>query len=279
MYDVIGSRQNLKIIDELQNLKVKVEVIEYQELRGLDSTYYAQTAYFMSKQNIRARQVVFHINDDAVKIQAGAMSYFQGNLEMISGVTAGNFIGRAFSGAVTGESMSQPEYRGKGMLVCEPSFRHFFLIELESGQEVIVDKGMFYGCQSGVRVKPIMQRSVSAALLGGEGLFQISLTGPGIIVLECSVPIEEINIIELDDDVLKVDGSFAVLRMGDLHFTVERSARTLLGSAVSGEGLVNVFRGTGTVWLAPTLKVYDALMSSYGSLPNMNTSNARTTRR
>jgi len=95
-------------------------------------------------------------------------------------------------------------------------------------------------------------------------------------VLESFVPICEVDMIELQNDVLKVDGNFAILRMGDVSFTVERSAKTLIGSAVSGEGLVNVFRGTGTVWLAPTLKIYSALAASpTGSLPNMNTSDSR----
>ena len=38
---------------------------------------------------------------------------------------------------------------------------------------------------------------------------------------------------------------------GSLQFTVERSGKTLVGSAASGEGLVNVYRGTGRVMLAP----------------------------
>jgi len=32
---------------------------------------------------------------------------------------------------------------------------------------------------------------------------------------------------------------------------VERSGKTLTGSAASGEGLVNVYRGTGRIWIAP----------------------------
>ena len=39
-----------------------------------------------------------------------------------------------------------------------------------------------------------------------------------------------------------------------LDFTVERSGKTLVGSAASGEGLVNVYRGTGRVLLAPVDK-------------------------
>lgn len=55
---------------------------------------------------------------------------------------------------------------------------------------------------------------------------------------------------------------------------VEGSAQTLIGSAMSGEGLVNVYRGTGQVWLAPTLKVYNMLATGINDvrLMNMNTS-------
>ena len=80
---------------------------------------------------------------------------------------------------------------------------------------------------------------------------------------------------------LRVDGNFAVLRSASLQFTVERSAKSLLGSAVSGEGLVNVYRGTGSVWLAPTIKVYSTIntarMMDAASTKglNMNTSNSR----
>ena len=48
-----------------------------------------------------------------------------------------------------------------------------------------------------------------------------------------------------------IDGNMAVAWSGSLDFTVERSGRSLMGSAVSGEGLVNVYRGTGKVLFAP----------------------------
>ena len=60
--------------------------------------------------------------------------------------------------------------------------------------------------------------------------------------------------VELNNDVLKVDGNFAIAWSGTLDFTVERSGKSLIGSAASGEGLVNVYRGTGKVLLAPVTK-------------------------
>ena len=280
MYSAVGTRENIKIIDSAECGGVKIEVMEYQKLLGSTNTSGAIDLYYMEKQNMRARQVAVYINNDMVTVEPGAMSYFQGPLEMISGVTAGNALGRLFSGAVTGEGMAQPEYRGSGMLVLEPSFEHFLVLQLDR-EEIVVDKGMFYCAQGGVTVRPVMQKSVSSAIAGGEGLFQISLSGSGLVVLECPVPSCEIDIIELQNDVLRVDGNFAVLRSASLQFTVERSAKSLLGSAVSGEGLVNVYRGTGSVWLAPTIKVYDtisaarALGSTSTKALNMNTSNNR----
>ena len=46
----------------------------------------------------------------------------------------------------------------------------------------------------------------------------------------------------------------AIAWSGSLEFTVERSGKTLVGSAASGEGLVNMYRGTGRVLLAPVVK-------------------------
>ncbi len=275
MKNAIGTRENVKVLEEYTSGGLRVEILEYERLLGLSSPYMAQQIYFMEKENIRVRQIALYLKDEKVTVQKGAMSYFQGNLEMVSGVTAGNALGRLVRGAVTGEQMAQPEYKGSGMLVLEPSYKHFLVLELAPGESIIVDDGMFYCAQGGVTVKAVMQKSISSAVAGGETLFQQQLTGPGIIILESDVPSEEIDIIDLNNDVLKVDGNFAVLRSSSLDFTVERSAKTLIGSAVSGEGLVNVYRGTGQVWLAPTLKVYKTLayasMYSTGSL-NMNTS-------
>lgn len=60
-------------------------------------------------------------------------------------------------------------------------------------------------------------------------------------------------------DTLKVDGNFAILRSSNIEFTVEKSGTTLIGTALNGEGLLNVYRGTGEVWLVPTKAIYDEL--------------------
>ena len=278
MRRAIGTRENVRVLEDFECGGLKVEILEYEKLQGLTNTYMAQQVYFMEKQHIRARQIALYLNNDKVTIEKGAMSYFQGNIQMVSGVTVGNALGRLVRGAVTGEQMAQPEYTGTGLLVLEPSFKHFLVLELANNESIIVDDGMFYCAQGSVRMRAVAQRSISSALGGGEGLFQQELTGPGLIVLESPVPMSEIDIIELNGDTLKVDGNFAVLRSSELQFTVERSAKTLIGSAVSGEGLVNVYRGKGQVWLAPTIKIYNTMSTAFSlgmgstTAMNMNTS-------
>jgi uncharacterized protein (AIM24 family) len=88
-------------------------------------------------------------------------------------------------------------------------------------------------------------------VMGNEGLFNSILKGSGIAVLESRVPAEELFVVDLSNDVLKIDGNMAIAWSGSLEFTVERTTKTLVGSAASGEGLVNVYRGTGRVLMSP----------------------------
>lgn len=61
------------------------------------------------------------------------------------------------------------------------------------------------------------------------------------------------NFLDNDDvSVIAERGPFKVIQYDrDLSFTVEKSGKSLLGSAVSGEGFVNVYSGTGRVLLMP----------------------------
>ena len=174
-YNAIGTRKNIRIIGSETFGGMKVDILQYDELRGMNNTSMAQKLWFMEQENMKVKQIVVYLENDGCKLEPGAMSYFQGNLEMVSGMTLGNAVGKFFSGAVTGERAAQPEYKGTGMVVLEPSFKYFILLTLDPGESIIVDKGMFYCAQSSVTVRPIMNRNVSSALLGGEGIFQQEL--------------------------------------------------------------------------------------------------------
>ena len=227
-------------------------VVEYERDLSV-SPASAQEAYFCNAMNVRKRQVICDLSKSHVTVQAGAMQWTVGNVNATTGLKGvGDLFGKAVRGKVTGESAIKPEYTGDGILVLEPTYRHILLVDLKDWNgSIVLDDGLFLACESTLKQKAVMRSNFSSAVAGGEGLFNLGVTGNGVLCLESASPREELIEITLQNDVLKVDGNMAVAWSGTLDFTVERSGKSLIGSAASGEGLVNVYRGTGKVLLAP----------------------------
>lgn len=255
---------NRKIIRTINNF----HVLEYVQDASV-SPMNAIDEYFMSKMNVRRRQVVIDISQDhSAVIQAGAMQWMGGNVQATSGVKGlGDLFGKAIKGAVTKETAVKPEYVGEGFLVLEPTYKYIILQDVSKWGNVgmTIEDGMFLACDANVKRNIVARKTLSSAVLGGEGLFNMSLQGNGAVALESNVPEDELIEIELENDELKIDGNLAVCWSSNLDFTVERTTKTLVGSAVSGEGLVNVYRGSGRVLMSPVAPT-DSLFSSTNTL-------------
>ena len=227
-------------------------VYEYEHDVSVNE-YSAMMAYFASQMNVRKRQIIANLDNSSVILQRGAMQMMMGAVESETDLKgAGDFVKKFVGSTVTGETAIKPKFTGTGAVVLEPTYRFVLLEDLADWDgKMIIEDGMFLACENTVELSVAARTTVSSAVFGGEGLFNTRLSGKGIVALESKVPREEIITVDLKDDVLKVDGSMAIAWSDSLKFTVERSTKTLVGSAVSGEGLVNVYRGTGKVLIAP----------------------------
>ena len=228
-------------------------VLEYEKDISV-SPDRATVAYFASQMNVRKRQVIAKLTGkQGTIIQAGAMQLMIGQIQAATNVKGAGDLMKKFVGSkVTGESTIKPHYVGDGLLVLEPTFRYIILEDISDWNgDMVIEDGMFLACDDTVDMKVISRKNISSAVLGNEGLFNTSLSGHGIVVLESPVPREELIEVNLEKDILRIDGSMAVAWSNTLDFTVERTTSTLIGSAASGEGLVNVYRGTGRVLIAP----------------------------
>lgn len=239
---------NIKIVDK----KGDISVLEYQ-LDYSVSPQNSMQAYFSSKMNVRKRQALIQLHDNEYVTSAGAMQWTVGNVQAVADVKGvGDFLGKAIKGSVTKESAVKPKYKGNGVLVLEPTYRYIILEDLENwAGGIVLDDGLFLACDAKIKQTIAMRSNLSSAVLGNEGLFNLKLTGNGIAVLESPVPREELIEIELKNDEIRVDGNFAIAWSDTLDFRVEKSTKSLIGSAVAGEGFVNVYRGTGKVLLSP----------------------------
>ena len=253
MYKIHNFTDNddIKVLDQ----KGAFTVLEFQRDLSVTSET-AITAYYSSQMNVKKRQLLCDLSKSSVTTQAGAMQWMVGNANATTGVkSVGDFFTKTIRGSVTGESAIKPEYKGTGELILEPTYKYLVLLDAEEWEgNVVLEDGLFLACESTLKHKAVMRSNVSSAMLGGEGLFNLSLQGKGTFCIESYCPQEELIIVELENDVLKIDGNMAIAWSGSLNFTVERSGKSLIGSAASGEGLVNVYRGTGKVLMCPVIK-------------------------
>lgn len=243
----LGQNKNLKVLEQ----KGIFTIIEHQQDLSV-SPGEATGKYFMSQMNCRPRQVLISLQNNAIRLKPGAMQYMTGNVTQETGVTGvGDLFGKAVRSRMTGDAPIKPLYKGTGIVMCEPTYKHLLIENVTEWGSMVCDDGMFVCCDDEVKDTAVMRSNFSSAIAGGEGLFNLGLVGNGYAVLQSPVPREELYEIVLENDCVKIDGNNAVCWSGSLQFTVERSGKSLIGSAASGEGLVNVYRGTGKILMAP----------------------------
>lgn len=236
------------------------QVLEYEDLRGGKDVRSAFMLSFMRDAGIKLRQLRIVLKDSGVVLESGSLSFMRGPIE-VSTNTGGLFsLSKKFiSSKISGEPIIKPYFKGTGEILLEPSFGHYAILELMD-EEIIIDDSLFFASEDTVEMGVVTLKSVSSTLFGTEGFFQTRLKGSGIVVLEIPVPEQEVFKYTLEDDVLRTDGNFSILRTGGISFTVEKTTKTLIGSGMSGEGLLNVFKGSGEVWLMPTKAIYEKLL-------------------
>lgn len=270
---------NIKVQSSLEREGFKIEILEYKELKGNLDPSIAKDLYHMQKVGMAMKQVKITLKDSAVIIEPGALYFHKGHIQCRSNIGGVSGLAKKMiKSKLTNESTFIPIYAGTGEVFLEPNFSHFIIIELNN-DAIIVDKGVFYCCQEGLEVGIAMQKNISSGLMGGEGWFQTKINGTGACVLEIPVPMSEIMKIQLNNEKLQVDGNFALLRSESVTYSVQRGSGGIIGKLTSGEGLMQTFEGTGSVWLAPTQPAYRYIMNNkIGRLGtathNMNNSTA-----
>ena len=245
----VGENDNIIVLDE----KGPFKVIEYEKDLSVTPAE-AISKYFSSQMNVRPRQLVVDLSKTVgIYLQAGAMQWMSGDNKLSSGITGiGDFGKKYLKSKVTGETTVKPEYSGNGYLVTEQTYKHLILLDLDDwDNNLMIDDGLFLAAEKSVELLVKRRTNLSSAAAAAEGLFNSVLSGKGFICIESKIPFKELIIIELNNDTVSIDGPMAIAWTSTLNLTVERSAKTFVGSAVSGEGFVNVYRGTGKILMAP----------------------------
>lgn len=195
------------------------------------------------------------MDDTSIQTEAGAMYYYKGNISMDA--SSGPGLGTAL---LTGESMRRPIYTGSGELVLEPTYGQYTIFNIDN-EEWIINYGKYYASELSV-ILGSKKASLSNGILAGHGFAQTTVAGQGRVIIESDGPLEKI---ELVNDKLVVDGNFAIIWSASLELKVEKATKGIFSSMLSGEGLVNTYSGTGTVYLCPAATKLQHITSQIGS--------------
>ena len=93
-------------------------------------------------------------------------------------------------GLFGGEGFIMQRFSGRGTAFVEVD-GDLKEIELKPGQQIVVDTGNVLGYESGVRMDIVSVKGMKNKLLGGEGLFNTVLYGPGKVWLQ-TMPVSSV---------------------------------------------------------------------------------------
>ena len=108
-----------------------------------------------------------------------------------SGVNLDIFFNKKFgAGLFGGEGFIMQRLSGQGVAFAEID-GELIEYELKAGQKMVIDTGYVAGFESSVSIDIQQVKGIKNKLLGGEGLFNTILTGPGVVWLQ-TMPISSV---------------------------------------------------------------------------------------
>lgn len=207
---------------------------------------------------LRSRQLKCILKGGSVLLEPGALQYAHGQIQVdvAKNDQRGNMLTRMVTSAATGESGFSTRYTGTGEVWTEPTRKYLVLASMDASDGgMLLDDRAFYACEGTIRMSTHMHRSIQG-VLSGNGLMQPKLEGSGVFVVESPVHPDEIEQVDLDGSKeLIVDGDLMLMYTATLQVELRPLTRGIRNTFRSGEGLVYVIRGRGSVWLTPSAPI------------------------
>ena len=176
-------------------------------------------------------------------VESGAMASMSQGMQVKSRLMGGVFKA-LIRKVLGGESLFVGEYSHPqgGEIALSPAIPGMVVHRKLNGETLLFQGGAFLACTPGITLGT--QFGGLRALLGGEGLFFLKVSGQGDLFFNAigSIVEREVN------GSLVVDTGHLVGWESSLNWTI-RGMGGLKATLLSGEGLVLEFNGRGKVWL------------------------------
>jgi len=197
-----------------------------------------------TQENVRFVRAV--LRDEAIRTEAGALSYMRGAVSMSAAIPGPLAVFRA---SLSAEAAIRPIFRGTGEVFLEPTMGGYYAFQVNESPWIL-DRGAYWASEASVSVEVHRERVMNALWTGAGFIdFHTRVSGKGKVVLNAPGPVEEID---LGDEELAVEGRAVIARSSRVRFYVRRPSRSFISSWLSGEKLLRIYRGPGRVLMAST---------------------------
>lgn len=202
--------------------------------------------------NFATLDIAFNKNESVI-IQRGSMVSHNGRLKLDGKLNSkktglGGVVASVAKSAVSGESMFMTHAfatSDNALLTIAPKVPGT-IKRLEIGaDEYLLNDGAFLASTSGVKID-IKRQKMTKAIFGGQGgLFVMKATGQGELFINGFGDIYQINLDGTEPYIC--DNSHVLAWSSGLEYQIEAASGTF--GFVTGEGLVNSFEGTGSIFI------------------------------
>ena len=196
-------------------------------------------------------------NGERVQIASGCMIYHNGRVELKGKLNTGDekkglggLLKAAARSVVTGESMFITEVvaLSDGAMIaiapgCPGEVRE---LKVGAGSQWRIRDQAFLACDSSASYS-VVKQSLGKAIFGGTGgLFIMETTGDGSFLIDSYGDMVEVTLDGSEPFI--VDNNHVVAWSASLDYNIEIASGSF--GFMSGEGLVNKFNGSGTIYIS-----------------------------
>jgi uncharacterized protein (AIM24 family) len=192
--------------------------------------------------------VEIHLDDEAVRAEAGALNYFAGDITIYSRLFPS--LTAVTKSLLADEAIYRPTYTGTGVITLECSLGGYHILELK-GESWILERGSYWASDGAIDVS-FHREGVLTSLEAGEGLvyLQTRVSGRGKVALTTRGPVKEVTL--GDGQQMVAEGRSVIARTSDVTFKMRRPTKNLLGIFTAREGWwLRAYQGPGKILLNP----------------------------
>lgn len=258
-------KSNVRLLDE-ENLKdIKIKIYEKDISFTGGNIPLAQDIYYAQKLGLKLRHIEAELNGGSLAFDGSKYRSSIGEVKFDRIRLGAKDIFQGIIRKNNNEDFFWPAVKGFGSVSLNDTVRYLHMVRCAQPRRFIFENGVYLASAGNFKFGTAADVKMGSMVLSKKNVFQMSLEGQGLVILELPVHPSELEFCKVEvGRPVRVNGQQVIYREGNVKRNV-RMASTIFGSLASGTGFIEEYTGDGIVVLAPTLNVFDVIAKDLGA--------------